>query len=327
MTILKVWLTRVMFVGISLVITANLSHASIYDRHGNRMPDLEAASENVNWNILSITKDKIYNGIGLLNSDKGVCTVFLLNSLPQSGITSGKIGSNQSNSPKNQPAYAVTNGHCYNIPKLPGVDEVIVNHPSNEYIFLNWFFDSNEQKLRVINVRTVVYATMKGTDIAILELDTTYQQLIDAGFNPLKINSNQTVAGEPVAMIGVPGISKSFLHRTVCQTGESVNILENGYRGVGSIRHRCSAISGMSGSPLISLWTNKVVAIHSTSVKDNALAEPECSDNRPCELLANGKKTTFLAENYAQKVNDIPSCFDENGVFNLHLSSCRLPKP
>jgi hypothetical protein len=78
---------------------------------------------------------------------------------------------------------------------------------------------------------------------------------------------------------------------------------------------------------VISLRTNQVVAIHNTSVKDDALAQPECSENRPCEVLADGKIATLATENYAQKVSDIPSCFDENGMFNLQLISCRLPKP
>ncbi|MDP8966863.1 MAG: serine protease [Cyanobacteriota bacterium] len=324
---LTIWLRRVLFVGVSVIVTANLADASVYDRNGKRLPDTEAESTNVDWNLLSIARDKKYNSIGLLDSEDGDCTVFFIESLPQSVSAQGRLASTQLLSPKTTPAYALTNGHCYDIPKFPGVNEVIVNHPSNQAVILNWFFDSKQDQLYIVNVRKVAYATMKGTDVAILELDTTYQQLIDAGFKPLTIAPNPVAVGEPVEMIGVPGISPSFLHRTLCQTGESVNTLENGYGWEGSIRHRCSAISGMSGSPVISLRTNQVVAIHNTSVKDDALAQSECSDNRPCEVSATGKTATFPSENYAQRISDIPACFDQDGVFNLQLSSCRLPKP
>jgi hypothetical protein len=80
----------------------------------------------------------------------------------------------------------------------------------------------------------------------------------------------------------------------------------------------------MSGSPVISLRTHRVVAIHNTSIKHKALSQPECSDDRPCEVLADGKTVTVLSENYAQRVSDIPACFDEKGIFNLQLSKCRL---
>ena len=307
--------------------TSNLANASIYDRYGNRIPDQEADSENVNWELLSIAKDKTYNSIGVLYSDEGKCTVFLINPFPPSRLAPGKLGSAQPHFLSNSPAYAVTNGHCYNFRNFPGVDEVIVNQPSDLEVILNRFFDTKEEQIHIINVKKVAYATMTTTDIAILELDTTYAELINRGFKPLTIAPNPAGVGEYVELIGVPGIPKSFLHRTVCQIGESVNLLEDGYRWLGGIRHRCSAISGMSGSPVISLRTNQVVAIHNTSVKDDALAQPECSENRPCEVLADGKIATLATENYAQKVSDIPSCFDENGMFNLQLISCRLPKP
>jgi hypothetical protein len=134
-----------------------------------------------------------------------------------------------------------------------------------------------------------------------------------------------------VEIIGIPlnGVepSRSFLHRSVCQIGQSVNVREDVYQWEKSIRNRCSLVGGMSGSPVVSLQSNRVVAIANTGVDDNALLQPECSLNRPCEITRDGKVTTLAKENYAQRVSDIPSCFDRRGIFNLDLSSCRLEKP
>jgi hypothetical protein len=90
---------------------------------------------------------------------------------------------------------------------------------------------------------------------------------------------------------------------------------------------RCSVVGGMSGSPLVSLRSNQVVAIANTGVDDDALTKPECSLNRPCEVSSDGSIATFPKENYAQQVSNIPSCFDRKGIFDLKLPSCNLEKP
>jgi V8-like Glu-specific endopeptidase len=172
---------------------------------------------------------------------------------------------------------------------------------------------------------------MKGTDVTIIELNTTFKQLVKEGFTPLNIDPLPPTLREPVQVIGVPGTgvksSLRYLHKAVCETGQSVNVNEDVYHWKNSVRHRCSTIGGMSGSPMISLKTNRVIAIVNTGVDDNALEQPECSWNRPCEVSGNGGISTFPEENYAQRVNAIPSCFDGKGVFNLNLSSCSLEKP
>ncbi len=193
------------------------------------------------------------------------------------------------------------------------------------------YFKDEKFRIRSVRVRRVVYATMKGTDITILELGTTYQQLVKEGFTPLKIAEVSAPVGEPVEVVGIPmrGVesARSFLHRAACQIGESVSVREDVYQWEKSIRNRCSVVGGMSGSPIVSLKSNKVVAIANTGVDDEAMKQPECSINRPCEVSRDGRVSTFPKENYAQRVSDIPSCFDRKGIFNLNLLSCRLEKP
>jgi V8-like Glu-specific endopeptidase len=313
----KTWrqTTLLASLGLGLALVSNWAQAAIYDRNGNKLPDAEVNSSQVNWELLSAEKGRNYNGVGLLEQEsEGFCTAFFLN-------TGGD---------DNAPAYAVTNGHCADLHTEPAAKEILINRPSNKVFKLNYFANA-VTRVRPVPVRQVVYATMKGTDIAILELDTTFKQLVKEGFTPLKIEGVSPSVGEPIEVIGIPmtGVksSLSYLHRVVCQVGQSVNLREDVYHWEKAIRTRCSVVGGMSGSPVVSLKSNQVVAIANTGVDDEALKQPECSKNRPCEVSSDGRVATFPKENYAQRVSNIPSCFDSKGIFTLNLPSCALEKP
>lgn len=313
----KTWAqtSLLVFLGLGLALSTNWAQAAIFDRSGNRLPDNDVNSSQVNWELLSANKGRKYNGVGRLEHRfNGFCTAFFIDT----------------NGDKKAPAYALTNGHCYDGINFPSPQEILINQPSNLVFKLNYFKDERV-RARPVPVRRVVYATMKGTDITILELGTTYKQLVKEGFTPLKIAEVSPPVGEPVEVVGIPmrGVepARSFLHRAVCQIGESVNVREDVYQWEQSIRNRCSVVGGMSGSPIVSLKSNQVVAIANTGVDDEAMKQPECSINRPCEVSRDGRVTTFPKENYAQRVSDIPSCFDRKGIFNLNLLSCRLEKP
>ncbi|HEY9725408.1 MAG TPA: serine protease [Chroococcales cyanobacterium] len=308
----KTWLASL---GLALALVSNLAQAAIYDRNGNKLPDADVNSPNVNWELLTAERGKTYNGVGLLEQrGEGFCTAFFVN-------TEGD---------DKAPAYAMTNGHCSDNSRFPNAKEILINRPASLIFKLNYFKNGKEH-IRPVFVRRIVYATMKGTDITILELNTTFQQLVKEGFTPLKINEVPAGVGEPVEVIGIPmrdmEPALSFLHRVTCEVGESVKLREDVYYWDKSLRNRCSAVGGMSGSPMISLKSRRVVAIVNTAVDDEALSEPECSQNRPCEVLRDGTVATFPKENYAQQVSNIPSCFDRKGIFNLNLPSCKLEKP
>jgi hypothetical protein len=308
----KTWLTSL---GLGLTLGSNLAQAAIYDRNGNKLPDAQVNSPNVNWELLTPERGKNYNAIGLLEQrGEGFCTAFFVN-------TGGD---------DKAPAYALTNGHCSDSSRFPNAQEILIDRPANLIFKLN-YFKNGKERIRPVFVRRIVYATMKGTDITILQLSTTFGQLVKEGFIPLKIEQVPARVGEPVEVIGIPmrsvEPSLSFLHRVTCEVGESVKLREDVYHWDKSIRNRCSAVGGMSGSPMISLKNGRVVAIVNTAVDDEALSEPECSQNRPCEVARDGSIATFPEENYAQQVSNIPFCFDQKGIFNLNLPSCQLEKP
>lgn len=265
--------------------------------------------------MLSTAAGRKYNGVGVIDLNDGVCTGFLF----ATGIH------------PNAPAYVLTNGHCQgSLSKLPTDREIIVNRSTKTKFILNYFHDFKPDRL-TIPVKRLVYGTMKNNDIAILELTKTQRELTKAGITPLQIAPKPPTLGEPLIVVGVPseGVKDelSFLHAATCQVGESANVKEDIYNWKRSIRHQCSIVGGMSGSPMISLKTQQVVGIINTGVNDSAAKQPQCSLNRPCEVVKNGFVQTFPQENYGQPVDLIPSCFDRHGIFNLDRSTCELERP
>ncbi len=290
--------------------------AAIYDRTGRKIPDREVNSDRVNWQILSVSASRKYNGIGLIDLDHGVCTGFL--------ITTGATQ-------PNAPAYVVTNAHCQGSwGKLPNPHEILIDKPSKTHFVVNYFHDFKPARLS-IPVRRMVYGTMKNNDIAILELTKTQRELTKAGITPLRISPKPAPPGEPLLVVGIPsqGVrdALNFLHAATCQVGATVHLKEDVYSWKRAIRHRCSIIGGMSGSPMISRKTHQVIGIINTGVNDSAAKEPQCSLNRPCEVSADGQRRTFAQENYGQLVYQIPTCFNRQGKFNLQQASCQLERP
>jgi hypothetical protein len=302
-------------IGIGGSVTTIAVNAAIFDRSGRKLPDREVNSARVNWQMLSTAAGRRYNGVGLLEVNYGMCTGFLFST----GVH------------PNAPAYVLTNGHCQGTAqKLPNNREIMVNRPTKTQFTVNYFHDFKADRL-TIPVKRLVYGTMKNTDIAILELTKTQRELIAAGIVPLQIATIPPAAGEPAIVVGVPseGVKDelNFLHAVTCRTGELANVKEDVYNWQKSLRHRCSIVGGMSGSPMISLKTNRVVGIINTGVNDNATKQPQCSINRPCEVAQNGLVQTFPQENYAQLVDRIPTCFNPQGIFDLTQSSCQLERP
>ena len=310
----------------------------IYDRKGEKLPDQDARSDQVDWTILSQNSPEgvIANSVGLLriSSGFGNCTAFLLKSTPQ------KVG---------VPSYAVTSGHCLKGPsgEFLEPDRVFTNYPLAGELVFNFFKDAPFSTYKVVTVKGVQYSTMKSIDLGLLELSETSSALSEQGFLGLSLASNlQKVpdvsdSTEHVILIGIPfgGLSENdiFLRYSNCSAGNNVPLLREGtYSFTQTIQHQCSALEGSSGSPLLLMRDHnllpEVLAIHTTSVKDNTSGLPDCDLNRPCEVYPDGAggwldPVSKVAENYAQSLASLAGCFTEDGFFDLYLASCKLEKP
>jgi hypothetical protein len=213
---------------------------------------------------------------------------------------------------------------------LPGATEIIIDRTTDSRFVVNYFQDFKQARWS-IPIKRIVYATMKNNDIALVELATNIGSMRKAGIQTLKLSPTLPQSGEPMKVVGIPGEGvapkSTYLHKATCQIGDMVVVKEDVYTWQKSIRHRCSIVGGMSGSPMISLKTNRVVGIVNTGVNDSSNGQAQCSLNRPCEIQPDGSTKIQPTENYGQPVDRLAGCFNREQIFDLYQSSCKLEKP
>jgi S1-C subfamily serine protease len=264
---------------------------------------------------------------------------------------------------EDSPAYVLTNGHCidsYMSPREIRVDQEPTTHRDAVFFFEFAASEPPQHQTRTIAVSKIAYATMKGTDIALCELDATYGQIVgEWGIKAWEIDPRPGKAGEPVEVVGIPFVGldplaaclsrTTCLHRWACEIEKTVDLREGTMRSATSdsdsffwydeYRHnQCHIVVGFSGSPLISLSRGTVVGIANTGAGEaGQLPSPfpggpvesqkDCSAGRPCEIGKDETSTLVEGSSYSSPVHALAGCFDEQGIFALELPTCGLEKP
>ena len=98
-----------------------------------------------------------------------------LNAAARIGDCSGSVIESASSQPSD-PAMVLTNGHCVQPRPEPGA--AVVDQPRRVRALLK---DDNGQTLLRAYTTRLIYATMTGTDVALYQLDRTYDQLAAGG--------------------------------------------------------------------------------------------------------------------------------------------------
>jgi hypothetical protein len=223
------------------------------------------------------------------------------------------------------PAYVLTNGHC---PEFPGANDVIVDRPapSNHRVVFNYFGDVPAQQVSV-PVRRIAYATMKGRDVAVLELAAHYDEVLRWGFEPWRITLTLPARDEPVAIVGAPltGVSAtSFVRLAACRLESRAGVvLEYIWHWFDFDRNRCADIrEGSSGSAVISRLTGRLLGLVNTTTI-GAVRYTECSLNHPCEPIA-GDDLSQPNTSYMTPLIRVDRCFDAAGRFDVMRQGCPL---
>ncbi len=222
------------------------------------------------------------------------------------------------------PAYVLTNGHC---PEFPGSNEVIVDRPApaTHRVIFNYFADTTSQQVTV-PVARIAYATMKGEDLAVLELAATSDEIVRWGFEPWRITFTLPARDEPVVAVGAPltGVSAtSFLRLAACRLeSRAAIVFEFIWHWFDYGRNRCSDIfGGSSGSPVISRRTGRLLGLMSTTTI-GAVPYTECFLNHPCEPVT-GDVASRANTSYMTPLVHVDHCF-EGGRFDLIRPGCPL---
>lgn len=285
---------------------------SVFDRNGKRLPDREANSEKVAWELLSIQQHAEFGAMGLLSAGffGGGCSATIVDA-----------GGNDQT-----PVYIVTNGHCL-MNGMPRPGQFIVDQPpaSGMNFTARYFRDAGRSKV-TFQVQRVEYATMTGTDMAVMRLAATRRDLAQKNLQGFRLARHAPPFGEDVANVGIPqsGVSPTFLRRSLCKILEQVDLREGGWSFSQAYRNQCSVVGGSSGSSLISTTTREIVALINTGVDDSV--RTPCEENHPCETTGGSGGVSHPEFNYAQRVHELSSCFDAQGVLRIRDPQCQLQR-
>ncbi|MFO2462565.1 serine protease [Pseudomonas sp. 15FMM2] len=243
----------------------------------------------------------LWSGIGRLKNSIGhTCNAVLLDTRNRKGNAVG-------------PAYALTSGHCvffsYGTARL--------SKTIDASIIFNYFYDVPEQQ-HTAHVKTTLWSSMAGTDLAILELDTTLATLIAKGIMPLKLADHYQYAGErEVINVGSPsGFLQKGLRMSVCKESTTDSFVEHPGVFPGAMKNRCNDLQfGSSGSPMLDRQTNEITGIVS---KVAAVIKKEILNN--CKNTSACEAAKF---NYSYPAHDLRHCFVD-GLFLNNTVSCQL---
>lgn len=220
-------------------------------------------------------------------------------------------------------AWVATNGHCV---AFPATNVVLREQPGEGFVVFNFFIDTTTRQVQV-PIRRMAYATMKGQDIALIELSARVRELRRAGFEPWRPVLTLPEPDEPVVVVGAPQQRDprlAYLRLAACPLeGRAAFVYEFTWHWYNFARNRCSdLLPGSSGSPVISRRTGRIVALLNTT---NVFAEPysACQPDGPCEPVGDDAVLRPLTS-YATPMIRIDRCFDARGEFNLNGSGCPL---
>src|SRR5262249_47620768 len=120
-------------------------------------------------------------------------------------------------------AWLLTAGHCISLEPYG----VIHNQRSTASVQFNFFIDTRDRRV-MVRARSVGWSTMKGVDLALVELDATIGDLHAQSILPLRLSAAAPVAGRSAFWIGISGspipTQLQFLRLGRCTVGHRVQL-------------------------------------------------------------------------------------------------------
>ncbi|CDG17841.1 trypsin-like serine peptidase [Xenorhabdus doucetiae] len=221
---------------------------------------------------------------------------------------------------KDTPALILTAGHC--VDSNVGTNDVIVDQPAPEFwrYTPDYFIDKKEE-LSPIKVNRILYSTMKHEDIAVLQLDATYGDLVKKGYHPLKLKKNLEMKHQPIVLTHIPvngvNYNYAYLRKSECNiTGKSPVLYEGGspwiWAPVFSVN--CAGVAGgTSGSPVFETDKTDVIGVLNTTVTPGMIG---CGSNRPC-TIENNQGVSTEGASYFIPVNNIANALTNDSKLDL----------
>jgi V8-like Glu-specific endopeptidase len=216
-----------------------------------------------------------------------------------------------------QPAVLLTNGHCATNATIEA-DDARVDIPY-ERGDLSLFLGGDTPE--VVAPNRVLYATRTGTDLALIELKSTYRTLEARGAKVYEISSEDAKPGTDIALVSGYWKEKNLcaISHIVESLVEDVWTTHDAY----AMKDPCPTQGGWSGTPMVDPTTMKIVGILNTTNTAGAL----CTLDNPCEIVAGSARLAFNGRTYGQRTSLILGCLTETGTLDLTRPTCELTKP
>jgi hypothetical protein len=214
-------------------------------------------------------------------------------------------------------------GHCISIEPYG----VIRNQPSTAQVQFNFFVDTTARRVTV-RARVIGWSTMKGVDLALVELGATLGDLAAQGIRPLRLASSEPQAGRAVFWTGISGSpippELQFLRLGRCTVGNTVQLIEGSWIWNNDLSNDCPDLyAGASGSPLFDAASGDVIGVVSTTTLLNFEHGPDYDQiNRPCVIIRGPEIERDTS--YAAPVQGIGRCFDQTNALDLARPGCPL---
>lgn len=247
-------------------------------------------------------QSKHWSGVGRLTTDDGTnqCIATLIDTRPPSGESLG-------------PAYIVTAGHCLDLRN--GV--VVRNVPAEGTVAFNYFVDTPQERA-TFALKQRVWSSMQGIDLALIELDSSLQDVMARGIQPLRLGDRPDDA-TPVRVIGETSVPDKGMRLMRCIQHRASHAIEHPWVWRDIERNDCAGIAeGASGSPVINEKGHLVAVINSVGSGDST----GCERDSPCAFDHPGAviKQTL---NYAMPVQRLSGCW-LHGRASLEQTDCEL---
>ena len=222
----------------------------------------------------------------------------------------------------NDKAFVLTAGHC--VMDGFGSTKFMLGRPAREgNVSTFTIFDFYGQIAGGLTLDRIVYASVEKSDIALISLTDSYQDIQHKiKVRPFTISSQHPQVGQAFRFFRSSPLGQEL---NTCSADFFVPKLSEGIHAMeDSIRYAkaadCSAFSGSSGAGLILNETRTLIGVNSTR---NVSGE-KCTEDNPCEIMNDGSIIIDQGRSYGQQTYLLYSCLNEHHEFDGNKDGCKL---